>query len=93
MPYFLGVVHMRYGLGRRPDIIELRVRLHIEDPDNDLGEEYLMQSARHIFDASYLGPLDDIFAPELSQVLSIELNPAGPPDDYTPAPAENIPDN
>ena len=89
MPYFLGVVHMRYGLGRRPDIIELRVRLHIEDPDNDLGEEYLMQSARHIFDASYLSRLN-MFAPEISEVLSIELHPAGPPDDYTPPPDDNV---
>ena len=92
MPYYLGVVRMRHGVGPHPDIIELRVRLHIEDPDNDLEEEYLMQSARHIFEASYLSRLD-MFAPTISEVLSIGLHPAGPPDDYTPPPDDNIADN
>ena len=89
MPYFLGVVRMRHGVGPHPDIIELRVRLHIEDPDNDLEPAYLRQSAQIIFEATYLSRLT-MFAPTNTEVLSIELHPAGPPDDYTPAPDDNV---
>ena len=89
MPYFIGKILMRYGVGPHPDIISLQVRLHIQDPNNDLGEDYLMQSARHTFNGCYLAKLDDIFAPELCQVLNVEVIPAGPPDDNTQAPAEN----
>ena len=90
MPYFLAVVRMRNGFGPHPDNIELRVRLHIEDPNNNLDPAYLRQSAQNFFEAGYLSPLLTILAPTNAEVLSFELQPAGPPDDYTTAPDDNV---
>ena len=80
---------MKHGEEPHPDIIELRVRLYIEDPDHDREAAELKQSAQAIFQAAYLSRLD-MFAPAIAEVVSIELNPAGPPDDYTPAPDDNV---
>ena len=86
MRYFLGVVRMRHGVGPHPDIIELRVRLYVEDANNDLDPEYLRRSALAIWHGAYLSRLD-MYAPAMAEVVDIELNPE------TPAPAENMPDN
>ena len=84
---------MRNGEGQHPDIIELRVRLWVEDPDHDIGVEALTASAREIFQDTYLSRLS-MFAPETATVLGLGVRAAGPPDDdYTPAPDENLPHN
>ena len=83
---------MKHGEEPHPDIIELRVRLYIEDPDRDRDAEELKQSAQAIFQTVYLARLD-MYTPAIAEIQSIELFSAGPPDDYTPPPDDNIADN